>query len=84
MITKLRWTADGQGILQPGYTHIFVVPATGGAPKQITSGDYNHAGAHSHGRKTASGFTPPPIASPTPNIRSKAATSTRFRWTTAR
>src|SRR5580704_16859537 len=35
VITKLRWTADGQGILQPGYTHVFVVPSTGGAPKQI-------------------------------------------------
>ena len=45
VITKLRWTADGQGILQPGYTHVFAVPATGGAAKQITSGDYNHGGA---------------------------------------
>ncbi len=42
VITKLRWTADGQGILQPGYTHVFAIPASGGAPKQITSGDYNH------------------------------------------
>jgi dipeptidyl aminopeptidase/acylaminoacyl peptidase len=44
VITKLRWTADGQGILQPGYTHVFAVPASGGAPKQITNGDYNHGG----------------------------------------
>jgi len=44
VITKLRWTADGQGILQPGYTHVFAVPASGGAPKQITNGDYNHNG----------------------------------------
>jgi Tol biopolymer transport system component len=44
VITRLRWTADGQGILQPGYTHVFIVPATGGAPRQITSGDYNHGG----------------------------------------
>jgi dipeptidyl aminopeptidase/acylaminoacyl peptidase len=44
VITKLRWTADGQGILQPGYTHVFAVPANGGAPKQITNGDYNHGG----------------------------------------
>ena len=36
--------ADGTGILQPGYTHIFAIPAVGGAPKQITSGDYNHGG----------------------------------------
>jgi dipeptidyl aminopeptidase/acylaminoacyl peptidase len=44
VISKLRWTADGQGILQPGYTHVFAVPASGGAPKQITNGDYNHGG----------------------------------------
>jgi dipeptidyl aminopeptidase/acylaminoacyl peptidase len=44
VITKLRWTADGQGILQPGYTHVFAVPASGGAPKQITNGEYNHNG----------------------------------------
>lgn len=44
VVTKLRWTADGQGILQPGYTHVFAVPASGGAPKQITNGDYNHNG----------------------------------------
>jgi dipeptidyl aminopeptidase/acylaminoacyl peptidase len=42
VITKLRWTADGQGILQPGYPHVFAVPASGGTPKQITNGDYNH------------------------------------------
>lgn len=45
VVTKLRWTADGQGILQPGYTHVFIVPASGGTPKQITSGDFNHAGS---------------------------------------
>ncbi len=49
VITKLRWTADGQGILQPGYTHVFAVPANGGAPKQITSGDYNHGGGAAGG-----------------------------------
>jgi acylaminoacyl-peptidase len=49
VITQLRWTADGQGILQPGYTHIFVVPSTGGTPRQITSGDYNHGGGQGGG-----------------------------------
>ena len=43
VVTKLRWRADGAGILRPGYTHVFIVPATGGTPRQITSGDYNHA-----------------------------------------
>jgi dipeptidyl aminopeptidase/acylaminoacyl peptidase len=49
VITKLRWTADGTGILQPGYTHIFATPAVGGAPKQISSGDYNHGGGQGGG-----------------------------------
>ena len=49
VITKLRWTADGQGILTPGYTHVFAVPSTGGSPKQITNGDYNHGGGQGGG-----------------------------------
>ncbi len=73
VITKLRWTADGQGILQPGFTHIFAVPSSGGAPKQITSGDYNHG--QFPGPPMASGSTLPPPASPTPNTTWKAATS---------
>jgi dipeptidyl aminopeptidase/acylaminoacyl peptidase len=43
-ITRLRWSADGAGLIQPGYTQIFVVPSIGGAPRQITSDDVNHAG----------------------------------------
>ena len=49
VVTKLRWHADGQGLIQPGYTHIFIVPATGGTPRQITSGDYNHGGGFAAG-----------------------------------
>jgi acylaminoacyl-peptidase len=44
VVTKLRWRQDGQGLIQPGYTHVFIVPSTGGAPRQITNGDYNHGG----------------------------------------
>lgn len=44
VVTKLRWRQDGQGLVQPGYSHVFAVPSTGGAPKQITSGDFNHGG----------------------------------------
>jgi acylaminoacyl-peptidase len=42
VITRLRWRSDGGGVLQPGYSHVFVVPAGGGTPRQITSGDYDH------------------------------------------
>ncbi|MDZ7691792.1 MAG: S9 family peptidase [Balneolaceae bacterium] len=27
-----------------GYTHVFVMPADGGTPRQVTSGNYNHGG----------------------------------------
>lgn len=47
VVTKLRWRADGAGVIRPGYQHIFIVPATGGTPRQITSGDYNHNGTMS-------------------------------------
>ena len=36
--------ADGRGYLKPGFNHIFVIPASGGAPRQITSGDWHHQG----------------------------------------
>lgn len=37
--------ADGRGYIKPGFSHIFVIPANGGAPRQITSGDYHHRGS---------------------------------------
>ena len=43
-IDKLTYRSDGRGLLEPGYTHIFVLPAEGGTPRQITSGNYSHAG----------------------------------------
>ena len=50
VVTKLRWRANGSGIIRPGYTHVFIVAATGGAPRQITSGDFNHGGGLSWSR----------------------------------
>lgn len=43
VVTRLRWRADGAGLIQPGNRHIFIVPPTGGAPRQITGGDFDHA-----------------------------------------
>jgi dipeptidyl aminopeptidase/acylaminoacyl peptidase len=40
---------DRVGFLKDGYRHIFVVPADGGTPRQLTSGDYNHGGSWSGG-----------------------------------
>jgi len=42
--TRLNYQSDGSGYIDPSFTHIFTVPAEGGAPRQITSGDYHHSG----------------------------------------
>ena len=46
-ITKARYQADGRGVLEPAYTHIFIVPADGGTARQLTSGNYHHKGSFS-------------------------------------
>lgn len=44
-ITKARYQADGRGILDPAYTHIFVVDTEGGIARQLTRGNYHHRGS---------------------------------------
>ena len=44
VIDKLEYRSDGAGYLSDGYTHLFVLPADGGTPRQITSGPYDHDG----------------------------------------
>lgn len=39
---RLKYEQDGQGYLETGFSHLFVVPAEGGTPRQITSGNYHH------------------------------------------
>ncbi len=43
VVTRLHWRADGSGLIQPGNRHLFVVPSTGGAARQISSGDFDHS-----------------------------------------
>ncbi len=43
-INTVTYRADGQGLLRPGFRHVFVVPAEGGAPRQLTYGDFHHDG----------------------------------------
>jgi dipeptidyl aminopeptidase/acylaminoacyl peptidase len=40
----LAYRADGAGYLKPGFDKVFVVPATGGAPRQLSFGDYHDGG----------------------------------------
>jgi dipeptidyl aminopeptidase/acylaminoacyl peptidase len=42
--TRLNYESDGSGYIDPGFTHIFTVPAVGGAPRQITEGEYHFSG----------------------------------------
>ena len=44
MITKLRYRSDGSGFLPDKFSHLFVVSADGGSPRQLTTGDFNHNG----------------------------------------
>ncbi len=43
-IDKLNYRADGAGYLEDGYSHLFLLSADGGTPRQLTSGDFNHGG----------------------------------------
>jgi dipeptidyl aminopeptidase/acylaminoacyl peptidase len=44
VIDKLIYRFNGPGYLQPGYHHVFVVPAEGGTPRQITHGNFQYGG----------------------------------------
>jgi dipeptidyl aminopeptidase/acylaminoacyl peptidase len=44
IITDLVYRRDGTGFVEQGHTHIFLVPADGGAVRQLTSGNWNHSG----------------------------------------
>jgi dipeptidyl aminopeptidase/acylaminoacyl peptidase len=44
VITDITYRVDGGGYLKPGYTHVYVVSAEGGAPRQLTFGAFNEGG----------------------------------------
>ena len=44
VIDAVRYKRDGAGFLEASYRHVFVVPAEGGTPRQLTSGDFEHRG----------------------------------------
>ncbi|MCG8469599.1 MAG: S9 family peptidase, partial [Gemmatimonadetes bacterium] len=45
IVTRIDYRQDRQGYADLGHTHIFVVPADGGTPRQLTDGEWNHRGA---------------------------------------
>src|SRR5690606_13440927 len=45
IIDRLEYQDGSSNYVQPGYNHIFVVSPEGGAPRQLTTGDFDHTGA---------------------------------------
>nr|WP_235982341.1 S9 family peptidase [Gelidibacter maritimus] len=41
---RLKHEADGSGYMEPGFTHVFIIPSEGGTARQLTSDNYNHRG----------------------------------------
>ncbi|WP_293900051.1 S9 family peptidase [Phenylobacterium sp.] len=44
IIDRVTYRADGEGLLKPGYHHLFAVAADGGQPRQLTFGRFDDAG----------------------------------------
>ncbi|MBS3742849.1 MAG: S9 family peptidase [Wenzhouxiangellaceae bacterium] len=44
VIDSVIYRFDGRGFIDPGFEHVFVVPADGGSARRLTTGDYDHAG----------------------------------------
>ena len=44
VISDLNYRTDGRGYLESGHSQIFLLPADGGTPRQITQGEFNHGG----------------------------------------
>jgi len=44
IVERLDYRSDGVGFDDDAFRHIFVVPATGGTPRQLTDGQWHHNG----------------------------------------
>lgn len=49
IIDKLVYRFNGSGYLKPGNRHLFVVPAEGGAARQVSTGNFTHGTAGNPG-----------------------------------
>lgn len=56
-IDHARYRRDGQGFIDVTFSHVFVVPASGGTPRQITTGNFDHYGPLAWTRNGASVLT---------------------------
>ena len=45
IVTRADYRQDRQGFTDDGWRHVFVVPADGGTPRQLTDGRWNHSAA---------------------------------------
>ncbi len=45
IISRLNYRRDRRGYNPSGFRHIFLVDASGGTPRQLTTGDFNHGSA---------------------------------------
>jgi dipeptidyl aminopeptidase/acylaminoacyl peptidase len=44
VVDSVVYRADGEGFLEAGYQHVFVVSSEGGTPRQLTEGEFNDDG----------------------------------------
>jgi dipeptidyl aminopeptidase/acylaminoacyl peptidase len=45
IVERLNYRRDRTGFVDSGFRHIFVVPAIGGTPRRLTSGNFDHSGS---------------------------------------
>ncbi|MCC6317816.1 MAG: S9 family peptidase [Gemmatimonadaceae bacterium] len=55
-VNTLHYRADRRGFLESGFVHLYVVPAEGGTPRQLTKGDWN-AGSRFDGQPGSVGWS---------------------------
>ncbi|MFO1254275.1 MAG: S9 family peptidase [Sphingomonadaceae bacterium] len=48
VIDRVTYRGDGEGYYPAGYSHLFTIPADGGAPRQVTFGSYDDFGPLSY------------------------------------
>jgi dipeptidyl aminopeptidase/acylaminoacyl peptidase len=64
IVERLNYRQDREGFNDDHYRHLFVVPATGGTPRQLTDGQWNHNGVEWTPDGTSILFTSMRVADP--------------------